>query len=91
MIWIVAIVVFIMLSAAMLVLFVENMITAVVAASVVSLALTVLFALVKAPDVAMTEAAIGAGLSSLILAIALKRLGYWRTNKQGNEQGDEND
>ena len=88
MIWIVGLVVFIMLAAAIAVLVLDNMIAAVVAASVVSLALTVIFALLRAPDVAMTEAAIGAGLSSLILAIGLKRLGYWKTN---NNQGEKND
>lgn len=94
MIWIVALVVFIMLAAAIAVLLLDNMIAAVVAASVVSLALTVIFALLKAPDVAMTEAAIGAGLSSLILAIGLKRLGYWKTDSDDgndNSQGEAND
>ena len=80
MIWVVAVVVFIMLIAALAVLFLPNMIAAVVASAVVSLSLTVIFAIIKAPDVAMTEAAIGAGLSSLILAIGLKRLGYWKTD-----------
>ena len=80
MIWVVAVVVFIMLAAALAVLFLPNMIAAVVASAVVSLSLTVIFAILKAPDVAMTEAAIGAGLSSLILAIGLKRSGYWKTD-----------
>ena len=80
MIWVVAVVVFIMLAAALAVLFLPNMIAAVVASAVVSLSLTVIFAILKAPDVAMTEGAIGAGLSSLILAIGLKRLGYWKTD-----------
>ena len=80
MIWVVALVVFIMLVAALAVLFLPNMIAAVVASAVVSLCLTVIFAILKAPDVAMTEAAIGAGLSSLILAIGLKRLGYLKTD-----------
>ncbi len=80
MIWVVAVVVFIMLAAALAVLFLPNMIAAVVASSVVSLCLTIIFAVLKAPDVAMTEAAIGAGLGSLILAIGLKRLGYWKTD-----------
>ena len=34
-----------------------------------------MFVMLQAPDVAMTEAAIGAGLSGLILALALRRLG----------------
>ncbi len=80
MIWVVSVVVFIMLVAALAVLFLPNMIAAVVASAVVSLCLTVIFAILKAPDVAMTEAAIGAGLSSLILAIGLKRLGYLKTD-----------
>ncbi len=78
MIWIVSIVVLVMLASAIAVLVLPNMIAAVAAASVVSLALAVLFALMKAPDVAMTEAAIGAGLSALLLAMGLKRLGLWQ-------------
>lgn len=68
-------VVVIMLLAALAALVLPNMIAAVVSASVVSLGLTILFALLKAPDVALTEAAVGAALGSLILAIAIKRLG----------------
>ncbi len=78
MIWFVSLLVFVMLASAIAVLLLPNMLAAVVASSVVSLALAVLFALLKAPDVAMTEAAIGAGLSSLLLALALRRLGLWR-------------
>jgi uncharacterized MnhB-related membrane protein len=78
MIWIVSLLVFIMLASALAVLLLPNMLAAVVASSVVSMALALLFAVLKAPDVAMTEAAIGAGLSSLLLALALKRLGLWK-------------
>jgi len=78
MIWLVSVIVFIMLLAAIAVLLLPNMLAAVVAASVVSLTLALLFALMKAPDVAMTEAAIGAGLSSLLLAMGLRRLGLWK-------------
>ena len=77
-IWILLTVCLTMLSAAAMVLLVRNHLAAVAAASVVSLGLALLFALLRAPDVAMTEAAVGAGLSSLILALALRRLGLWR-------------
>ncbi|MCU7931730.1 MAG: DUF4040 domain-containing protein [Candidatus Thiodiazotropha sp. (ex Codakia rugifera)] len=77
-IWIALLLGLMMLSAAILVLLVKNHIAAVAAASVVSLGLALLFVLMRAPDVAMTEAAVGAGLSSLILALAVKRLGLWR-------------
>lgn len=77
-IWVLLVLCLMMLSAAVLVLLVRNHLAAVAAASVVSLGLALLFALLRAPDVAMTEAAVGAGLSSLILALALRRLGLWR-------------
>ena len=76
--WIALLLALMMLSAAAMVLLVKNHLAAVAAASVVSLGLALLFALMRAPDVAMTEAAVGAGLSSLILALALRRLGLWR-------------
>jgi uncharacterized MnhB-related membrane protein len=79
-VWILLLLAVMMLSAAAMVLLVKNHIAAVAAASVVSLGLALLFVLLRAPDVAMTEAAVGVGLSSLILALALRRLGLWRVD-----------
>jgi uncharacterized MnhB-related membrane protein len=76
--WIALLLGLMMLSSAILTLLVKNHVAAIAAASVVSLGLALLFALMRAPDVAMTEAAVGTGLSSLILALALRRLGLWR-------------
>jgi len=75
MIWLAVIVVGLTLGAALAVLLLDNMLAAVAAASAVSLGVAVMFVILKAPDVAMTEAAVGAGLSGLILALALRRLG----------------
>ena len=49
--------------------------------------LAVLFVLLRAPDVAMTEAAVGAGLSSLILALALRRLGLFQLDNPSDAGG----
>lgn len=76
--WIALFTVIVMLGAAVAVLTLENYLAAVVAASVVSLGLSVLFTLLQAPDVALAEAAVGAGLSSVIFALALKRMGLWK-------------
>ena len=76
--WLLFLIVIMMLLAAMAAMLLDNMLAAVVSASVVSLSLAVLFVLLRAPDVAMTEAAVGAGLSSLILALGLKRLGLYK-------------
>jgi uncharacterized MnhB-related membrane protein len=80
--WIALLLGLMMLSSAILTLLVKNHVAAIAAASVVSLGLALLFALMRAPDVAMTEAAVGTGLSSLILALALRRLGLWRIETQ---------
>lgn len=76
-------IVLVMLIAAVAVLLLRNMLAALAAASVVSLGLSVLFVCLRAPDVAMTEAAVGAGLSSLILALGLRRLGLWKVENAG--------
>ncbi len=47
---------------------------AIIAAGVVSLFASVLFLLMSAPDVAMTEAAIGSGLSTLIFFYVLNKI-----------------
>lgn len=75
MIWLVLFVVTLTLAAALAVLLLDNLLAAVAAASAMSLGVAVLFVILQAPDVAMTEAVIGAGLSGLILALALRRLG----------------
>jgi energy-converting hydrogenase B subunit D len=77
-------IVVVMLAAAVSVLLLRNMIAALAAASVVSLAVSIIFVILRAPDVAMTEAAVGAGLSSLILALGLRRLGLWHLEKGGD-------
>ncbi|MCB1877105.1 MAG: DUF4040 domain-containing protein [Chromatiales bacterium] len=64
-----------MLVAGVLVLTQRKLIGAIAAASVVSVALSVLLVVLRAPDVALAEAAVGAGLSSVLLALAVRRVG----------------
>ena len=81
--WVALLVVLLMLLAAVAVLTMKNFLAALAAMSVVSLALSVLFVLLRAPDVAMTEAAIGAGLSSLLFALIFRRIGLWKDATDG--------
>jgi len=76
--WVVLMIVVVVLLSAVAVLLMKNFMAALAAMSVVSLGMSVLFVILRAPDVAMTEAAIGAGLSSLLFALALRRLGLWK-------------
>ncbi len=77
--WLALVLVIMMLAAAVAVLLVPGMIGAVAASSAVSLLVTVIFVILRAPDVAMTEAAVGAGLSAAVLALGLRRLGLWKS------------
>ncbi len=48
---------------------------AVIASGVISLTASIIFLLLGAPDVAMTEATIGAGLTTVVFLYALKHIG----------------
>ncbi|NPA68856.1 MAG: DUF4040 domain-containing protein [Chlorobi bacterium] len=52
--------------------FKKDLIHAVVATSVISLVLSLMFYLLQAPDVALTEAAIGIALSTIIFIITIR-------------------
>ena len=78
--WIILLAVIVMLAGAVAVLVLQNYLAAVAATSVVSLGAAVIFVMLRAPDVALTEAAVGTGVSSVIMALALRRLGLWQVN-----------
>jgi energy-converting hydrogenase B subunit D len=84
--WSAILLVALMLIAALSALLVRSHLAAVVATSVLSLALTLLFVWLKAPDVAMTEGVVGAGLGSLILALALSRLRLLRSDRRAGDE-----
>jgi uncharacterized MnhB-related membrane protein len=63
----------VMLLAALLAVHTRKVLSSIIAVGVVSLFVSILFLLLGAPDVAMTEAAIGAGLSTVIFLFALSR------------------
>lgn len=67
-----ALVVFVLLTAVTTALF-RDVLSAVVVFAAYSLGMAVLYTLLLAPDVAMTEAAIGAGVTTILLLLALAR------------------
>ena len=62
-----------MLIAAMAASIFRDLISAVIAAALVSLIASILFYFLQAPDVTMAEAAIGAALTAAIFIIAIRR------------------
>lgn len=85
--WVALISIVVMLGAAFAALFLENYLAATAALSVVSLALSVLFVILQAPDVALAEAAVGAGVSTVILALTLRKVGLWQIETNKDKQG----
>ncbi len=51
----------------------KDLLLAIIATSIISLILSILFYFLQAPDVALTEAAIGVALSTIIFIITLKK------------------
>jgi uncharacterized MnhB-related membrane protein len=85
MVWadlIVLLMVVLVLATAFAALFLRNLLGAAVATTLVSLGVSVFYVILRAPDVALTEAAVGAGLAGLLLALAAKRLGLWHIEVQ---------
>lgn len=64
----------IIITMAIAVLVVKKIRTAVLISGVVSLIVSILFLLLASPDVAMTEAAIGSGLTTIIFFYVLNKM-----------------
>lgn len=71
--------------AAFFALWFKDLISSVIAFAVFSLMMAVEFYLLQAPDVAMAEAAIGAGLSTTIFVIAIKACSRLKRREGGRE------
>lgn len=72
--WLAILLCFTMLIAALVAIRDRSMPVAILAAGLVSLMASVLFLILASPDVAMTEAAIGSGLSTFLLFFVLGRV-----------------
>jgi len=56
----------------------KNFVRAVILLTICNSLATLSYFLLQAPDVAMTEAAVGAGLTTLIFVIAIKKIGVYK-------------
>ena len=55
----------------------KDLIASVISLAIMSLLLSIEFYTLQAPDVAIAEAAVGAGLSTAIYVIAIRKTGRW--------------
>ena len=66
----------------------KNLMVSLIIFMAYSVLMSIVWAFLKAPDLAVTEAAVGAGISSILLFITLKRLRDLRDEYQ-KENGEE--
>jgi len=74
-----------MLAMSFIAIYHKKMIVAVIATGAVGLFASIMYLFLAAPDVAMTEAAIGSGLSTIIFFYVLNRI------RQNDKEGRESD
>lgn len=63
-----------MITGAVLAVYMKNLTAAIIASGSVSLIASLMYLILAAPDVAMTEAAIGSGLTTVVFLYALSRM-----------------
>jgi len=66
------ILILLMIGAAIYAIWQKDLLYAVIASGIISLFLSILFVILQAPDVALTEAAIGVALTTIIFIIAIR-------------------
>ena len=64
----------------------KNLLSAVIIFMAQSLAMSVVWILLESPDLGVTEAAVGAGVTSLLLFAALKKIHRMRDEKHETEE-----
>lgn len=67
---------------------IKNLLTSIVVLMSYSLVMSVIWMLLESPDLAITEAAVGAGVTSILFFITLKKL---HAIEKGKEQDHEKD
>ena len=71
--------------------FSKNLLSALIIFMAQSLAMSVVWIFLRAPDLAITEAAVGAGVTSLLMFAALKQIHAVRSEKARHTKEDRED
>lgn len=67
----------------------KNLLTSAVIFMAQSLAMSVIWIMLESPDLAITEAAVGAGITSLLLFVTLKKIHAIDVQKGGRSHGED--
>ena len=66
----------------------KDLLTSIIIFMTQSLAMSVVWILLRAPDLAITEAAVGAGITSLLMFVTLKKLRAIRVRGKESEEDE---
>jgi len=79
-----------LIGCALAVSFTRKVISAVIIFMSYSIVMSIIWILLEAPDLALTEAAIGAGITSILFFLAIKRINTMERQKGGRSWKEEN-
>ena len=66
----------------------KDLLTSIIIFMTQGLAMTVVWILLRAPDLAITEAAVGAGITSLLMFVTLKKLHAIQIRRKESEEDE---
>ena len=66
----------------------KNLLTSIIIFMAQSTAMSVIWLLLRSPDLAITEAAVGAGVTSILMFVALKKLHAIKTRRDKSDEQD---
>ncbi len=69
--------------------FTKNLLTSVIILMSYSLIMSIIWALLMAPDLAITEAAVGAGVTSVLFFITLRKIHLIKGEEEANDESSE--
>ena len=78
-----------MIGAAIFAVYSRSILSAIISSGVISLLASIIYILLAAPDVAMTEAAIGSGLTTVVFLLALRRIHAYAGAADGESAGQD--
>lgn len=76
----------ILIICAVSVAFTRNILTSIIIFMAYSLVMSVIWIILESPDLAITEAAVGAGVTSLLFFVALKKMHALKSAEEDNEK-----
>lgn len=74
---------------ALAVSFTKNLLASIIIFMLQSLAMSVIWILLESPDLAITEAAVGAGVTSLLFFVALKKIHAINVESEDKKHGED--